>query len=236
MEVPINQILQGNCIEIMKDFPQTSIDLIVADPPFYLPIKQYSSREAKWKPSIAELSIIEPFFRNFFVECCRVLKPDRSLFVFCDCQSYPIFFAQAYDLWTYIRALIWYKGKAHFPLGRNQPFRHSYEMILHGYNRNTFFTKLNRQDVLLAKVVPSQKRVHPAQKPERIIEELILACSEEGDIVLDPMCGSGTTCAVAKTLNRKWLGIDLDPKYVELSSDQIMAFQSKLAVNRSCAQ
>lgn len=230
MELPINQILCGDTFNILPTFPSESINLIVIDPPFYLPIKQYASREKKWKPCLADFSILEPAFAQLFRECKRLLKTKGSLFVFCDCVSYPLFFVKAYGLWDNVRALIWYKGRNHFPIGSGQPFRHSYEMVLHAFNSSPFFTMENRQDVITTKVVSSHLRNHPAEKPLALLMKLVNACSLKGDVVLDPMCGSGSTLLASAHLNRKWIGIELNSEYAEIAKKRMETVKEQLTL------
>jgi len=212
-----NRVVCGNALEVLKELPKESVNLVICDPPFYLPIREYATREMKKQRTLAEFSLLEPFFSNLFTECKRILKSNGHFFVFCDCISYPMFFVQAYGLWHNVRALIWYKGKNHFPIGTGQPFRHSYEMLLHAFNSKSYFTKENRQDVLTARVVPSGLRNHPAQKPLPLLMRIISACSKKNDVVVDPACGSGSTLVAAGHLQRKWFGVDLNPEYVEMS-------------------
>ncbi|MGH9851797.1 MAG: DNA-methyltransferase, partial [Blastocatellia bacterium] len=67
----------------------------------------------------------------------------------------------------------------------------------------------------------AEREPHPTQKPEALMERMIRASSNEGDLVLDPFVGSGTTCRVADALGRKWIGIDLNPEYIEMSERRI---------------
>jgi site-specific DNA-methyltransferase (adenine-specific) len=67
----------------------------------------------------------------------------------------------------------------------------------------------------------AEREKHPTQKPEALIERMIRASSNEGGVVLDPFVGSGTTCRVASILNRKWIGIDLNPNYIEMSQKRM---------------
>jgi len=65
------------------------------------------------------------------------------------------------------------------------------------------------------------KAAHPTQKPEEMLRRIILGCSNEGDVILDPFCGSGTTCAVAKKHNRAYIGIEREQKYVDIAISRI---------------
>jgi site-specific DNA-methyltransferase (adenine-specific) len=73
----------------------------------------------------------------------------------------------------------------------------------------------------------AERENHPTQKPEALMERIIRASSNQGDIVLDPFVGSGTTCRVANTLKRRWLGIDINPEYIEMSRGRLQnSFES----------
>jgi DNA modification methylase len=72
----------------------------------------------------------------------------------------------------------------------------------------------------------AERELHPTQKPEALIERMILASSKEGELVLDPFVGSGTTCRVASILKRHWIGIDLNPEYVAMCERRIAEKQT----------
>jgi site-specific DNA-methyltransferase (adenine-specific)/modification methylase len=75
------------------------------------------------------------------------------------------------------------------------------------------------------------KALHPTQKPEEMLKRIILASSNEGDIVLDPFSGSGTTVYIAKKYNRKWIGIEKDKNYIKISIDRLRQTKTKYTPN-----
>ena len=69
----------------------------------------------------------------------------------------------------------------------------------------------------------AERQPHPTQKPEALLERIILASSNPGDVVLDPFVGSGTACRVAKLLKRRWIGIDINPEYIQMTRARMKA-------------
>ena len=203
--------LFGDAVEKMKEMHANSVNLILTDPPFAVISDSGRSRNNELNRHIrsyADFIIMDKYFMEFSNEVARLLTRDGRLLLFCDCISYPLFFACMYSKFDYVRALIWYKGDDHFSLGLNQAFRYSYEMILHGYYKNSYFEKKDRKDVIKHHVVPIAERSHPAQNPLALVKDLILATTRQGDMVLDPFMGSGTTLRAAILSGRRCIGIE----------------------------
>ena len=209
------RLICGDCLKVLPTLPNESIDLILTDPPFYLPIRNYASRDKKWRPKIADTSIVKNFFETVFREYRRVLKRSGHLLCFCDPVSYPIFFHSSYNQFHIVRCLVWYKGKNYFPLGKGA-WRHSFELILHAQDHNATFKKENRQDVIEFKVVPNKVRLHPAEKPVKLLETLINAVIPENGVVLDSFLGSGSVMEASQNMNVSCIGIDNDSDYCEI--------------------
>ena len=212
------KILEGEAVEACRRIPSKSIDLILTDPPFNHETEHYDTREEKFLnrnlKSFADFAIMRHYFADLSKEIDRVLKPSGRILLFCDCKSYPIFWSAFYGYFDHLRALVWYKGDHHFSLGCNQAFRYSYEMILHGFNTDSWFDKSHRQDVIKMKNVPSSKRIHPAQKPTELLSFLIKATCPPGGVVLDLFCGSGSTLESAKQCNCSGIGVDANNYFV----------------------
>lgn len=215
------KLIYGDCSEELKKIQGESISLILADPPFFNPATHYISRDTKKsRRSYEDMSIMKIAFKGIIQEISRIMKPKGHFLMFCDCITYPTFFECAYNYFDYTRALIWYKGKNYFSLGRGA-WRYSYEMLLHAFNKNQFYVQLNRQDMIECKNVPQNRRFHQAEKPIKLLKELILAVTQENDIVCDPFMGGGTTGLACKELKRKFIGIELNKSYYDISTQRI---------------
>jgi len=223
----LNKIYHGDCLEVLKTFPDNFVDCIVADPPYSLPAQYYASRDREWKKVYADTSILESFYHQCLLECKRVLKHNKgkrqggNCFWFCHDRSYPILFRAGYEIFDYQRMLVWDKGRRHFSLGKGFVFRKRHELIIHFHDVSPFYNEGNRYDILESPVVPNKERLHPAQKPEKIVAELIEATCPNGGLVLDPFLGSGTTAKVARKLGRNWIGIELSKEYIKIAEKRL---------------
>jgi len=215
--LPLNRVICGDALEVIDNFPHESIDLIIIDPPY--------SRTVAPEDSLADFKILEPFFRELFSIVAKILKKDGYVFVFTDFRRYAPVFYGSYNYLKPVNLIIWEKGF----IGPGVFFRPLHELILCCIKKSNDGVKppKNRHisDIWKAKRVTN--RMHPFQKPKNLYRIMIENCSDEKDIVLDPFCGSGTSLTVAEQMDRKWIGIDINPEYVEMS---------KKRLRRECSQ
>ncbi len=255
-ELPINQILQGDCIEILKTIPAKSVDLIFADPPYNLQLKNELLRpnqtivdgvDDEWD-QFSSFQEYDIFTRNWLNECRRVLKDNGTIWVI---GSYHNIFRVGsilMDLGYWIlNDVIWYKTNP-MPNFRGTRFTNATETMIWAkksadqkkYNFNYHSMKNLNDEKQMQNVwnIPlctgeerikiNGKKAHSTQKPEALLYRVILSSSNPGDIVLDPFFGSGTTGAVARKLNRNFIGIELEPEYVEIARARINRIQPSL--------
>lgn len=208
----LNRIYQGDCLTLMQDISDNSVDCIIIDPPYSTPVLTGFGR--KKVLNVADLSIQEGFFNEIRRAFGRILKSSGRVFIFCDDRFYPILFAVFYS-WKNKNLLIWNKGR----IGMGNPFRKQHELIFY-VNRESFNYRRSENIKYYSTVLDysaEKNRVHPAQKPIRLLEDLILGFTDEKGLVLDCFVGSGTTAVACKNLNRNFIGIDLSAEYCELA-------------------
>lgn len=239
------RLLLGDAVEIMNQMPEESVDLIFSDPPYNLSNggftchagKRVSVNKGKWDKS---KGIEEDFHFHFnWIEACkRVLKPNGSLWISGTYHSiYACGFALQKQNWHIINDISWYKPNAAPNLScrmftashetllwarKDKKAKHTfnYDEMRDGYFPDDFIKKPNKQmRSIWAIGTPKngEKRYgkHPTQKPEDLLRRIILASSNEGNVILDPFCGSATTGVVALRHNRKFIGIDLETEYLD---------------------
>lgn len=271
-----NQIICGDCLEVLAQFPSDSIDLIYMDPPFFtkkhyaviwgnhLEIREFSDRwivnenHKKVTKSIdIYLQWIEPRLREFH----RVLKDTGSIYLHCDWHANAylrLLMDEIFNEKNFRNEIIWcYAGggipKRDFPRKHDTIFRYTkdYKQFKRKGVFNTEYrpygdwtetheprhsltaggTKLDMKkgtpindwwnDIKNLTSYQKEWLGYPTQKPEALLERIIKASSNEGDLVLDPVLGGGTTIAVAKRLKRRWIGIDVSPVACQVSAQRI---------------
>lgn len=215
-ELPIDQIVCGDCLDVMKGIPGKSIDLLVTDPPYFLPANSYvGTRETPYKRTLADTSLLVGFFKTFFESIDRILLDTGSCYIFCNAQSYPIFYQAIFPFCRHVRLLIWDKMISY----NGYTWRHQHELILWGTREKAKSIPTGDGDILRCRGVLQKDRNHPAEKPIALIEQLIR--KHEPTLVLDPFVGSGTTCLAAIQLNRHYIGIDISEEYCKIARRRI---------------
>lgn len=203
---------QGDCLEIMRDMPPDSVDTVITDPPYFLPAVHYNTRSASAR-SLSDLSILNHYFRDFFLAIRRVLKPDGFLYTFCDGQSYPVFYVTAYPHFKRLRPLIWDKQTSI----NGYAWRHQHELILFGESKESRSVPTGDGDILRCRAVPIRERIHLAQKPVDLLCKLVEKTTPAGGVVFDPFMGSGSTAEAASKKNCRFVGIEIDPSYFDIT-------------------
>ena len=238
------RLYNGDVVDTLNAIPDECIDLIFADPPYNLSNggftchagKRVSVDKGKWDKS---KGIEEDFdFHYKWIEACkRVLKPNGSLWISGTYHSiYVCGFALQKQGWHFINDICWFKPNAAPNLAcrmftashetllwvrKDKKAKHhfNYELVKNGNWNSDFIKKPNKQmrsvwAIATPKNGEKKYGKHPTQKPEVLLERIILACSQENDIVLDPFCGSATTGVAALNNNRKFVGIDAEVDYL----------------------
>lgn len=237
----VNEIILGDCIEVMKGFPDESVDLIFADPPYNLG-KDFGNGTDKFKTQ----EYLE-FTTLWLDECVRLLKPNGSIYVCMGVRFVAHLYLPMDERLLFNGWITWHYTQG---MGRVKGFSPRHEDILYFvkgedytfnlnavripqkyYRKRNNMTGANPGDVWTFSHVHycSRERLpHPTQKPEALLHRIIAASSNEGDLVLDPFVGSGTTCKVANDLGRQWIGIEIEPQFVEMARRRIANSQLSL--------
>ena len=249
------KLLKGNCVEILNQARENSVDMIFADPPYFLSNggitchagRMVSVNKGKWDKSRG-VEENHKFTLDWLKACQRVLNPNGTIWVSGTTHIiYSIGFAMQELGYKILNDIIWYKRNAPPNLSCRY-FTHSTEIVLwaakNEKSKHYFDYKLmkkmnngkqmrnvwqfteeeekqrNIDNIWEISAPPATEKKfgkHPTQKPLELLKRIILASTKEGDLVLDPFCGSSTTGVAAVLLNRKYVGIDLEKEYLELS-------------------
>lgn len=240
----INTVVQGDCLDIMKKIPDNSVDVTFADPPFNLK-KKYNSYYDK-----QEIKEYLSWCKKWLKEMVRITKPTGSIFVH-NIPKWLTYFSSYLNEFAVFRHWIAWNamgaplGKTLLPNHygilyyiKSENYKFYDVRMLHKRCRKCHYilqdyggkkAQMHPFGSLVSDVWTDIHRIrhrkrrdeHPCQLPVHLLERLLLMSTDEGDIVLDPFIGTGTTAVAAKKLGRKFIGIDIDPKYVEITKRKL---------------
>ena len=243
IELPLDQVLRGDCVQHMRMLPAASIDCIFADPPYNLQLRGELRRpddslvdgvDDDWD-RFADFASYDAFTRDWLAEARRLLGKDGTLWVI---GSYHNIFRvgailQELGFWI-LNDVIWRKSNP-MPNFRGRRFTNAHETLIWAargrdsrYRFNYQAMKALNDDLQMRSdwhlplctgaerlKNPHGLKLHPTQKPEALLHRVLLASTNADDVVLDPFLGTGTTAVVAKRLGRHFIGIERHPAYVE---------------------
>ena len=248
-ELPLNQIIAGDCVEVMNSLPAGSVDLIFADPPYNLQLKGDLHRPDNSKvdavddhwDQFSSFAAYDKFTTDWLAAAKRLLKPNGAIWVI---GSYHNIFRvgaalQNQGFWL-LNDVIWRKSNP-MPNFRGKRLTNAHEtLIWASRDENAKYTfnyealkELNdglqmRSDWVLPLCTGHERlkdehgdKAHPTQKPESLLHRIIMATTNVGDVVLDPFFGTGTTGAVAKMLGRDFIGIEREETYRRAASARL---------------
>ena len=218
----MNKLYKGDCLELMKDIPDKSIDLIVTDPPYLIKYKT-NRRKNKHHDFCSEILNDDNYdlIRNYIKECYRVLKDDTAMYMFCNCDRVDYFKQELEKAGFNIKNMIIWVKNNHTAGDLKAQFGKQYEIIFLANKGRSLFNGKRITDVWNFDKVSGNKQVHQNQKPVDLLEQCILKHSKEKDIVFDGFMGSGSTGVACKHTNRNFIGIELDDNYFEIAKKRI---------------
>jgi len=200
--LPINEIICGDCISVMKGWPDNCVDLVLTDPPYGIGIAKNPFRQKHKKSNWDDKPMgVEQTMELLRVSCEQIiwggnyfnLKPSQGFLVWDKCQPFTFSSAMVEMAWC----------------SRQSP------------------AKMFRQRVT------GYEKMHPTQKPLNLMIWCLEFHGEATDLILDPFCGSGTTCVAAKLLGRNYIGIDISEEYCQIARDRIKAVETGVPVNEA---
>ena len=219
-----------DCLKGMRLLPDKSVDLVITDPPYDVNYMDKVRELRKRDHGIVKHNVNSVDDNSFTewnelaVELFRVLKKDTHCYVWFAEKQAIWFIPMMMDAgFKFIQYLIWNKNRVTPDLTYGHKYLYRHELcgfFQKGWKRLNFVTKI--PTVIDYAILGEQQRyVHPTQKPCRIFEKFIKNSSNEGDLVLDPFLGSGTTAVAAKQLKRDYLGFELSQKYVDVAEERL---------------
>jgi modification methylase len=248
-ELPLDQVLLGDCIPLMGMLPPASVHCIFADPPYNLQLRGELRRpddslvdgvDEDWD-RFADFAAYDAFTREWLGECRRLLRKDGTIWIIGAYHNIFRIGAILQDLGFWIlNDVIWRKSNP-MPNFRGRRFTNAHETLIWAARGRDSRYRFNyqamkslnddlqmRSDWTLPLCTGPERlrnqhglKLHPTQKPEALLHRILLASTSPGDIVLDPFLGTGTSAAVAKRLHRHFIGIERHPAYAEAAIGRV---------------
>lgn len=214
-------LIKGDSRDILKEMKDESIDLVVIDPPYDINYKT-SYRTDKGHRFCQPIKNDNNFIiREVIDDLYRVMKPNSACYMFWSIKKY----AELMELlettkFKHKNTIVWKKNN--WTAGDLQAsFGQQYELIILLNKGRAKFNGKRLSDVWEFSRVAGKEQYHQNQKPVDLIEQILQKHSDEGDVVLDCFMGSGSTGVACKNLNRKFIGIELDEEYFNISKERI---------------
>lgn len=239
MQRSMIRLLQGDCLELMRDLPDGSVDMVLTDPP-------YGTTRCKWDSIIP----LEPMWEQLK----RITKKNGAIVMMASQPFTTTLIASNMKMFKY--CWVWHKARpSNFPNAKKQPMKYHEDVVVFGIKSPQYFPQMVKGDKVRKKgandgykgfnigldrqeyskkeykdFYPSSIQtfphhnggfVHPTQKPVALMEYLIKTYTNEGETVLDFTMGSGTTGVACNNLNRNFIGIELDSEYFEIAKERI---------------
>jgi len=232
----IDKIICGDCLEIMKEIPDNSVDLIITSPPYEdVSGAGYSAN----KKDILFMKLYSDFTDKLFQEYYRILKKTGQIFFNIKSKTHIktlrtphwLEFLESFKQFKFKSYIIWkYAGSFD---STSKRFHLDYEIIYHLSKSDDIY--LNEKCGIIDPLssvwyIPHniKNRLHPTQMPEAVVERILRVASKEDDIVMDNFMGSGTTALVCKQLNRHFIGIEINPEYCKMAEERLAKVSKRL--------
>lgn len=231
----LNRIYQMDCVDGMRLLPDESVDLVIADPPYGIDFHSNHRKKSELKSVKGiynDSADNTDFLSKVISEINRILKPNSHVYWF---TRWDRIYLQQPLLERYFKvknALVWMKNN--WSMGDlTGAYASQYETIIFAQKGRRQLNEVNGKarhpDILRFDRISPNKLRHSHEKPEDLIEFLIRKSSNEGEIVLDPFCGSGTTAVCAQKLNRNFITFELEYEYVRIANQRLENVYDELA-------
>ena len=217
------KLYQGDCLEVMKDIEDESVDLVVTDPPYLCDYSRHDnkSRFSKKIANDENTDKNEEMIRQYFKECYRIMKKDTAIYCFCNYKKIDFFKEELEKAGFNLKNIIVWDKQRNGMGDLKTTFGYSHEFILFASKGQPKIRGKRISDVWQFKRISSKQQVHQNQKPTELLSLAITKSSDEGMVVFDGFMGSGSTGVAALNTNRDFIGIELDEGYFEIAQNRL---------------
>ena len=205
----------GDCLELMKNIPDGSVDLVLTDPPYGMAFKS-NHRKEKYNEIKNDKSL--EWLEKYVGECFRILKHNTAVYFFCSWHNVDVFKQAIEKKFKIKNILIWEKNNTSMG-DLKASYAPKYEMIIFAHKGRKLLHGFRYADIIKAN--RTGNKLHPTEKPVDLLELFIKNSSDENAVVLDGFMGSGSTGVACVNTNRRFIGIELDEGYFNIAKERI---------------
>ena len=214
------KLYKGNCLEVMDNMDDESVDLVVTDPPYMI---DYQSNRRKKEDRFDKIKNDKGSYiliQKYLAECHRIMKDNTAIYCFCSWHNID-FFKQEFEKHFKLKNIIVWNKNNHGTGDLKGSYAPRYEFILFGHKGRTLLREKRIADVIDCAKIPSKKLTHPTEKPQELLEIFIKQSSDEDSVVFDGFMGTGSCGIVANKLNRRFIGVELEDNYFEIAKTRL---------------
>ena len=214
------QLYNGDCLELMKNIPDGSVDLVLTDPPYGMDFQSHFRKEMYSK--IGNDKVLD-WLESYVDECFRILKDNTAVYFFCSWHNVDIFKQAIEKKFKIKNILIWEKNNTSMGDLKGS-YAPKYEMVIFAHKGRKLLNGFRYADVIKAN--RTGNKVHPTEKPVDLLELFIKNSSNENEVVFDGFMGSGSCGIACINTNRNFIGIELDKRYFDIAEKRINEAQN----------
>lgn len=235
IDMQLNVIHNQSCLEGLRALPDACVDLIFTDPPYYQYRAQNIAGLKNHKDVVTEFEFdgfkseeeYLRFLEDVLIECFRVCKPGAAGYLWCgdDFVSYLNRMVERVGF-QFRKVIHWHKTNPFPAIYTRKMYANSMEMLVHfskGTPKTWNHKPVNQMHNFIETPIcmGKERTSHKTQKPLKVCLPFIEISSNEGELVLDPFMGSGSTAVAARKLNRNFIGFELNPDYCKIAQERI---------------
>lgn len=217
------RLLNGDCLEVMKQMPSENVDMVLTDPPYLCDYSRHDSK-SRFSKKIANdenNSANESMIEKYLQECYRIMKDNTAIYCFCNYKKIDFFKQQIETAGFNLKNIIIWDKQRNGMGDLSTTFGYSYEFIIFASKGQPKIRGKRISDVWQFARVKPKEQEHQNQKPVDLLVQALEKSSDEGAVIFDGFMGVGSTGVACINTNRDFIGIELDENYFNIAKKRI---------------